>query len=516
MGNEELDVFQLIEEINKELKLLEIEEEKLQPEYEGKVVSFADGIAIVEGCEKGRVGQMVFLPTSSIRSTEEDPNNPYVFGQIMDIDRKVIKCIIFGEERFVKEGDKVTIKFEEKNYEKFIFGFSKQNSYEIKFSTHQSLFTAVGDYFLGKVVDPFGRILNIEDAKEEMKFFDEGNFNIELRPIEQLAPPIVKRAPVVKQLLTGVKIIDAIMPIGLGQRMLILGDRGTGKTSLALTFFYSQKDIKNRVFIYVAIGKKISEIKNIYYLLKNKFGCLDKSIIVVSKANDPAPLVYITPFAATTMAEYFRDKGKDVIIVYDDLTTHANSYRHLSLLLKRPPGREAYPGDIFYLHSRLLERASNIYLDEPAPNQMTLPSQRRTASITAIPILQTKDSDFSAYIPTNIISITDGQIYLDPELCNSNFWPAINIGLSVSRIGSAVQSNELKKVSRNLKSDLATFREKEKFIKYGIQLNESEIKFIEYGKKLLEFLKQSEFEICPEQELIEGLKKLQKYEPKTN
>lgn len=446
--------------------------------YEPRIVEFSDGVALVEGLKDAKVGQKIILPDSTARTDTNDE----IFGQVMDIEENYngevyTRCIIFGEERFVKEGDKVILP-----------------------GADEVLSVDVSDETLGKVVDPFGRFIPIDEKDNSSKSLAKVDFD--KQPIEVEAPPLSRRAPVERQLLTGVKVIDTILPIGYGQRMLLIGDRGTGKTSLALTIFKNQAKInKDVVLIYAAIGKKITEVKKIVELLNNVFDCLNRTIIVLSKANDPAGLVYITPYSATAIAEYFRDKGKDVIVVYDDLTNHADSYRHISLLLRRPPGREAYPGDIFYIHSRLLERASNIYL-----NNSTSKNPTKTASITAIPIVRTKESDYTAYIPTNIISITDGQIYFDTDLANNNIFPPINVGLSVSRIGSKLLSKPLKVVTKDLRADLANFKEKQKYLNFEFELEEKDKLFIEeLGKRLTEFCKQGEFETKSEDDIIEEL-----------
>lgn len=465
-----------------------------------RVVEFSDGVALVEGLTGAKIGQKIILPDSSERMDTKYE----VFGQVMDIEENYngevyARCIIFGEERFVKEGDLVKISDEDKNEQ---VGQDKVLSVEVSEET------------LGKVVDPFGRFISIEDKDgnfEPKVFLNEYKTKvaIEKRPIEVEPPQMSFRAPVEKQLLTGVKVIDTILPIGFGQRMLFIGDRGTGKTTLALTIFKNQAIInKDIILIYAAIGKKITEVKKIVNLLQYEFKCLDRTIIVLSKANDPAGLVYITPYSATSIAEYFRDKGKDVIIVYDDLTSHADSYRHISLLLRRPPGREAYPGDIFYIHSRLLERASNIYLknrDGGYYHCSVKENPTKTASITAIPIVRTKESDYTAYIPTNIISITDGQIYFDSDLANNNIFPPINVGLSVSRIGSKLLSYPLKIVSKDLRADLAIYKEKEKYSNFEFELDEKDKLFMELGNELISFCKQDEFEIKTEEEIIDSL-----------
>jgi F-type H+/Na+-transporting ATPase subunit alpha len=453
----------------------------IDQDYTGYVVKFSDGVARVMGIKRARIGQRLTFHVE-LGNGEVMP----IDGMIMDIEPQWTECVVFGEERYIKEGQTVEIK-EEDRHVPFTINF------------HPGL--------IGCVIDPLCNVQKLEDDDVPV----EGM--IHKLPIEVPAPLIANRAPVNQPLYSGIRVIDSVLPIGLGQRMLIIGDRGTGKTALAKTIMVNYgakgtaidiagKGLKNdkKVFIYTAIGKKISEVKSIYADLAESG--ID-FIIVMTKANDPASLVYIAPFAATSIAEYYRDQGRDVVIVYDDLTNHANAYRHVSLLLKRPPGREAYPGDIFYLHSRLLERSSNVYLKHTGmgfvhasaeeyivANDAEKTDRYITASITALPIVQTKESDFSAYVPTNIVSITDGQIYLDPALMNNDMFPAIHVGLSVSRLGGDAQNGIMKALTKSIKGDLASYNDKMKYSTYGLELDEIGKRIIRHGSRMITLFKQ--------------------------
>lgn len=455
----------------------------IDQDYTGYVVKFSDGVARVMGIKRARIGQRLTFYVE-LGNGEVMP----IDGMIMDIEPQWTECIVFGEERFIKEGQTVVIKAEDRHV-------------PFTINYHSGL--------MGCVVDPLCNIQKLDDVDDEIEV--EGP--IHKLPIEVPAPLIANRAPVNRPLYSGIRVIDSVLPIGLGQRMLIIGDRGTGKTALAKTIMVNYgakgtaidiagKGLKNdkKVFIYTAIGKKISEVKSIYADLAESG--ID-FIIVMTKANDPASLVYIAPFAATSIAEYYRDQGRDVVIVYDDLTNHANAYRHVSLLLKRPPGREAYPGDIFYLHSRLLERSSNVYLKHTGmgfvhasaeeyivANDAEKTDRYITASITALPIVQTKESDFSAYVPTNIVSITDGQIYLDPALMNNDMFPAIHVGLSVSRLGGDAQNGIMKALTKSIKGDLASYNDKMKYSTYGLELDEIGKRIIRHGSRMITLFKQ--------------------------
>jgi F-type H+-transporting ATPase subunit alpha len=487
----------------------------IDQDYTGYVVKFSDGVARVMGIKRARIGQRLTFHVE-LHDGEIMP----IDGMIMDIEPQWTECIVFGEERFIKEGQTVVIK-EEDRHVPFTINF------------HTGL--------MGCVIDPLCNVQRLDGEDDEI----EVDGSIHKLPIEVPAPLIANRAPVNKPLYSGIRVIDSVLPIGLGQRMLIIGDRGTGKTALAKTIMVNYgakgtaidiagKGLKNhkKVFIYTAIGKKISEVKSIYADLAASG--ID-FIIVMTKANDPASLVYIAPFAATSIAEFYRDQGRDVVIVYDDLTNHANAYRHVSLLLKRPPGREAYPGDIFYLHSRLLERSSNVYLKHTgsgfvhtSAEEFTIAQDTDTidryitASITALPIVQTKESDFSAYVPTNIVSITDGQIYLDPALMNNDIFPAIHVGLSVSRLGGDAQNGVMKALTKSIKGDLASYNDKMKYSTYGLELDEIGKRIIRHGSRLITYFKQallhtsSEFDTAREISIIYMSRFLEEYYESTD
>jgi len=481
---------ELSEIVNQQIKsLMEVERRDFPIDSKTGYISwFADGIAIIDGLGVARIGQKIRLPESTKRAQLESYQNEEIFGQVMDISEYTTKCIIFGEERFIKQGDKVVVLDEKETVSVF---FNKE--------------------ILGQVIDPFGRTIS-EEVVSTSNNNDATPPEIMMLPIEAESASIAFRAAVNRSLYTGIKAVDTALPVGKGQRMLIIGDRGTGKTSLAISILLSQAQInkllpknKRKVLIYVGIAKKISEIAGIYNLLSSR-QAMEDTIIVASKANDPASLVYISPFAATSIAEYYQSQGRESVIIYDDLTSHANAYRHLSLLLGRPPGREAYPGDIFYLHARLLERSGNVYMKKQENGSyervVAHTPESFPVSITSFPIVQTKDSDFSAYIPTNIISITDGQIYLDTELAQKKVMPAVNLGLSVSRIGSAAQSKLVKAVSKSIKYDIAIYFEKLKYASFGFDIDKEDQIIINHGHRLIKQLKQSEFELCSEKNLI--------------
>ena len=362
-------------------------------------------------------------------------------GMVQDIRRNEIGCILFGSDTRISEGTKVT-------------------------RTGKRAGVPVGDAYIGRVVNALGEPIDGKGSIEADGY----------RPIEQEAPGIVDRKSVSVPMETGILSIDSMFPIGRGQRELIIGDRQTGKTSIALDTILNQKD-KDVICVYVAIGQKASTVAKVVNTLKTN-GALDYTIVVSSTASDCAPLQYIAPYAGTAMAEYFMYKGKDVLIVYDDLSKHAVAYRALSLLLGRSPGREAYPGDVFYLHSRLLERSSR------------LSDENGGGSITALPIIETQAGDVSAYIPTNVISITDGQIFLESGLFAAGMRPAVNVGLSVSRVGGAAQTKAMKKASGSIRIDLAQYREMEVFTQFSSDLDPATKEQLEYGSGLMELLKQ--------------------------
>ena len=394
----------------------------------GTVIWISDGITTVYGIDHAMYGEIVIFETG-------------VKGMVQDIRRNEIGVILLGKDTGIKEGTKVT-------------------------RTGKKAGIPVGDAYLGRVVDALGAPI---DGKGDIP--SDG-----YRPIEQEAPGIIDRKSVSVPLETGILAIDSMFPIGRGQRELIIGDRQTGKTSIATDTIINQKG-KDVICIYVAIGQKASTIAKIVSTL-TKNDAMDYSIVVSATARDSAPLQYIAPYSGTALAEYFMHKGKDVLIVYDDLSKHAVAYRALSLLLERSPGREAYPGDVFYLHSRLLERSSR------------LSDELGGGSITALPIIETQAGDVSAYIPTNVISITDGQIFLESDLFFAGMRPAVNVGLSVSRVGGAAQTKAMKKVAGSIRIDLAQFREMEVFTQFSSDLDAATKEQLQYGKGLMELLKQ--------------------------
>ena len=394
----------------------------------GTVITVGDGIASIYGIDHAMYGEIVTFENG-------------LKGMVQDIRRNEIGCILFGSDTRISEGTKVT-------------------------RTGKRAGVPVGDAYIGRVVNALGEPIDGKGSIEADGY----------RPIEQEAPGIVDRKSVSVPMETGILSIDSMFPIGRGQRELIIGDRQTGKTSIALDTILNQKD-KDVICVYVAIGQKASTVAKVVNTLKTN-GALDYTIVVSSTASDCAPLQYIAPYAGTAMAEYFMYKGKDVLIVYDDLSKHAVAYRALSLLLGRSPGREAYPGDVFYLHSRLLERSSR------------LSDENGGGSITALPLIETQAGDVSAYIPTNVISITDGQIFLESGLFAAGMRPAVNVGLSVSRVGGAAQTKAMKKASGSIRIDLAQYREMEVFTQFSSDLDPATKEQLEYGSGLMELLKQ--------------------------
>ena len=394
----------------------------------GRVISVGDGIASVYGIDHAMYGEVVIFENG-------------LKGMVQDIRSESIGCILFGKDSGIREGTRVA-------------------------RTGKQAGIPVGENFIGRVVNALGAPL---DGKGEIE-------EDEYRPIEHPAPGIIERKSVTIPLETGILSIDSMFPIGRGQRELIIGDRQTGKTSLAVDTILNQKG-KNVICIYVAVGQKASTVAKVVSTLE-KHGAMEYTTVFSSTASDCAPLQYIVPYAGTSLAEYFMYKGCDVLIVYDDLSKHAVAYRALSLLLERAPGREAYPGDVFYLHSRLLERSSR--LNEEAGG----------GSITALPIIETQAGDVSAYIPTNVISITDGQIFLESDLFFSGMRPAVNVGLSVSRVGGAAQTKAMKKASGSIRIDLAQYREMEVFTQFSSDLDEATKAQLVYGSCLMELLKQ--------------------------
>lgn len=397
-------------------------------EETGSVIWVGDGIAICYGIDHAMYGEIVVFENG-------------VKGMVQDIRKNEIGCILFGKDTGIMEGTKVT-------------------------RTRRRAGVPVGEGFLGRVINALGEPIDGLGPVKEAGY----------RPVEEEAPGIVDRKSVSVPMETGILAIDSMFPIGRGQRELIIGDRQTGKTSIAMDTILNQKG-KDVICIYVAIGQKASTVAKLVNTLK-KHDAMDYTIVMASTASEPAPLQYIAPYAGTAMAEYFMHQGKDVLIVYDDLSKHAVAYRALSLLLERSPGREAYPGDVFYLHSRLLERSSR------------LSDELGGGSITALPIIETQAGDVSAYIPTNVISITDGQIFLESDLFFSGMRPAVNVGLSVSRVGGAAQTKAMKKASGSIRIDLAQFREMEVFTQFSSDLDDATKEQLQYGKGLMELLKQ--------------------------
>ena len=401
----------------------------------GHVVEIGDGIAIISGLDEVMSQEMVQFASGQ-------------YGVALNLNENSIGAIILDEYANIKEGDEVK-------------------------STGQILSVPVGEEIIGRVVNPLGAALDGQGEIKSKKFY----------PVEKIAPGVITRQDVDQPVQTGVIAIDSLIPIGRGQRELIIGDRQTGKTAVAIDTIINQKG-QDMICIYVAIGQKQSKVATIIEKLRAT-GALDYTIVVLASASDPAALSYIAPYSGCAIGEYFMDQGKDVLIVYDDLSKHAVAYRQISLLLRRPPGREAYPGDVFYLHSRLLERSARLNKDFGG------------GSITALPIIETQAGDISAYIPTNVISITDGQIFLETDLFYKGIRPALNIGLSVSRVGSNAQVKGMKKVAGKLKLSLAQFRELEAFAQFGSDLDEATKQQIELGRRITEILKQPQYEPLP-------------------
>jgi len=397
----------------------------------GTVLEVGDGIAKIYGLDKAMEGEILEMPNG-------------LTGMVLNLEEKTVGACIFGDDSLIKEWDQVRL-------------------------TGKIAEVGVGEALKGRVLDALGKPID-----------DKGKLKTEkMMPIERIAPGVVMRQPVKEPLETGIKAIDSMIPIGRGQRELIIGDRQTGKTALAIDTIINSKG-KGLVCVYVAIGQKSSTVASMINKL-NKYGAMDYTIVVSATANDPTPMRYLAPYTGCAIGEYFRDKGKHALIIYDDLTKHAQSYRELSLLLRRPPGREAYPGDIFYTHSRLLERACK-YSEEFG-----------SGSLTALPIIETQAGDVTTYIPTNVISITDGQIYLKTELFYQGIRPAIDVGLSVSRVGGNAQLKAMKQVAGSLRLDLAQYREMETFAQFGTELDATTLKQLERGKRLVEILKQPQY-----------------------
>ena len=409
----------------------------------GSVISVGDGVARVHGLEKVMFGELLDLPHD-------------VMGLALNLEEDQVSAVLLGDYVKIEEGDQVK-------------------------RTRRIISVPVGEALLGRVVDALGRPVD-----EKGPILTE-----EYNPIERLAPGVVDRLPVREPLQTGLKCIDAMIPIGRGQRELIIGDRQTGKTAIALDTIINQRG-GDVVCIYVAIGQKRSTIAQVVKTLE-QYDAMKYSIVVAASSSDPAPMQYLAPYAGCAMGEYFRDHGRHALCIYDDLSKHAVSYREISLLLRRPPGREAYPGDVFYLHSRLLERAAKL-------NQ-----EGGGGSLTALPIIETQAGDVSAYIPTNVISITDGQIYLETDLFNSGIRPAVNVGTSVSRVGSSAQTKAMKKVAGRLRLDLAQYRELEAFAQFGSELDQATQQALNRGEKMVATLNQPQYQPWPMEEQVAAL-----------
>ncbi|MBV8893942.1 MAG: F0F1 ATP synthase subunit alpha [Acidobacteria bacterium] len=401
----------------------------------GYVISVGDGIARLYGLENVMAGELVEF-------------GPETVGIALNLEEDQVGAVLLGDYSDIKEGDQVR-------------------------RTRRIMSVPVGEAMVGRVVDALGRPID-----------DKGPIHTEdLNPLERLAPGVVDRLPVKEPLQTGIKAIDAMVPIGRGQRELIIGDRQTGKTTLALDTIINQRG-QNVICVYVAIGQKRSTVAQVVKILEDH-GAMEYSVVVAATASDPAPMQYIAPYAGCAIGEYFRDSKRHALCVYDDLSKHAAAYREISLLLRRPPGREAYPGDVFYLHSRLLERAAK------------LNDEHGGGSLTALPFIETQAGDVSAYIPTNVISITDGQIYLEGDLFNSNVRPAINVGLSVSRVGGSAQIKAMRSVAGTLRLDLAQYRELAAFAQFGSDLDKASQAQLNRGKRWVEILKQGPYSPIP-------------------
>ncbi|MHC1720246.1 MAG: F0F1 ATP synthase subunit alpha [Clostridiaceae bacterium] len=410
-------------------------ENKIETVDSGTIINVGDGIARVYGLDECMAGELL-----------EFPNN--VKGMALNLEQDNVGCVLLGSDKGIKEGDIVK-------------------------RTGEVVVVPVGEAIIGRVVNSLGVAI---DGKGPMN-------TTEHRPIELIAPGVITRQSVKQPLQTGLKAIDSMIPIGRGQRELIIGDRQTGKTAVAIDTMINQKG-KDVICIYVAIGQKQSTVAHIVNTL-TEAGAMDYSIVVSASASEPAPLQFIAPFAGCTMGEHFMHQGKDVLIIYDDLSKHAVAYRAMSLLLRRPPGREAYPGDVFYLHSRLLERAAK------------LSDALGGGSLTALPIIETQAGDVTAYIPTNVISITDGQIFLESELFNQGQRPAVNAGISVSRVGGNAQIKAMKQVSGTLRLELASYRELAAFAQFGSDLDKDSKRRLDKGARLLEILKQPQYRPMP-------------------
>ncbi len=415
-------------------------EKKVDVSEIGTVLSVGDGIARVYGLENCMASELLEFPNG-------------VYGMALNLEEDQVGAVLFGDDRLIKEGDIVK-------------------------RTGRIMEVPVGEPLLGRVVNAIGQPIDGKGPIEAKEY----------RKVDIVAPGIIERQPVNEPLQTGLKAIDAMIPIGRGQRELIIGDRQTGKTAIAIDAIINQKD-SDVYCIYVAVGQKRAAVAKIVKTLE-EYGAMEYTTVVVATASEPAPLQYIAPYSGCAMGEYFRDTGRHALIIYDDLSKQAAAYRQLSLLLRRPPGREAYPGDVFYLHSRLLERAAK------------LSDEKGGGSLTALPIIETQAGDVSAYIPTNVISITDGQIYLEPDLFYAGIRPAVNVGLSVSRVGGAAQTKAMKQVAGTLRLDLAQYRELAAFAQFGSDLDKATLQQLERGKRMVELLKQDQYQPMPLDEQV--------------
>lgn len=427
-----MDKNYIIDQLKKQIENFEVE---VNSEKIGTVVEVGDGVAKISGLSDVMASEMLEFAGDAKSS---------VYGVALNLEESQVGAIVLGECEGIKEGD--TVK-----------------------ATGKILNVPVGEAMIGRVIDPLGKPIDGKGEIVTEKFY----------PIEKIAPGVITRQSVNQPVQTGIKAIDSMIPVGRGQRELIIGDRQTGKTAIAIDAIINQKG-QDMICIYVAIGQKESKIARIVAEFEKK-GAMEYTTVVLAGASDPAAFSFLAPYSGCALGEYFMDQGKDVLVIYDDLSKHAWSYRQISLILRRPPGREAYPGDVFYLHSRLLERSAKLNKDFGG------------GSLTALPIIETQAGDVSAYIPTNVISITDGQIYLESDLFYKGIRPALNVGLSVSRVGSAAQTKAMKKVAGKLRLDLAQFRELEAFAQFGSDLDEDTRRQIERGKRTVEILKQNQY-----------------------
>ncbi|CCQ94970.1 ATP synthase (subunit alpha, component F1) [[Clostridium] ultunense Esp] len=409
----------------------------------GTIIQVGDGIALIHGLEKAMAGELLEFPGG-------------VMGMVQNLNEDSVGAVIMGPYQEIREGDQVK-------------------------RTGRIMEVPVGEALLGRVVNPLGQPVDGRGPIEATQF----------NPVERRAPGVIERKSVHEPMLTGIKAIDSMIPIGRGQRELIIGDRKTGKTAIAVDAIINQKG-QNMICIYVAIGQKESTVAGVVETLR-KYGAMDYTIVVTASASQPAPLLYLAPYAGVAMAEYFMHKGQHVLIIYDDLSKQAAAYRELSLLLRRPPGREAFPGDVFYLHSRLLERAAK------------LSDELGGGSITALPFIETQAGDISAYIPTNVISITDGQIFLEADLFYSGQRPAVNVGLSVSRVGGSAQIKAMRKVAGTLRLELSQYRELQAFAQFGSDLDKATLARLTRGERLTELLKQDQYQPMPVEKQVISL-----------